>query len=133
VILSEVIEVETDELKTEIRNAPVPFFIKPITRQIANRVDNSFLNRNFATNIAFLEDQLATSPGTGEWFCGSQLTGADIMMIFPMEAGQTRAGVTPEKNPKIVAWIKRVHEREAYKRAIKKIEDKTGEKFSTSL
>jgi glutathione S-transferase len=111
----------------------VPFFIKPITRGVADRVDNSFLNRNFAIHTAFLEEQLATSPGGGDWFCGQNLTGADIMMIFPLEAGQGRAGIKPEKFPKLSAWIKRVHDRPAYQSAIKKIEDATGEKFSNAL
>lgn len=117
----------------EIRSAPVPFFIKPITKRVADQIETGFLSKNIKSNVAFLEEQLATSPGTGEWFCGSQLTGADFMMIFPLEAGQSRIGITAEKTPKLAAWIKRCLDRDAYKAATKKIEDLTGEKFSNSL
>lgn len=119
--------------RAEIRNASVPFFIKPITRSIADRVDNAYLNKNIKATFDFLEEQLATSPQNGDFFCGPYLTGADIMMIFPLEAGQKRAGVTPSKYPKLSAYIDRIHERDAYQRAIKKIEDSTGEKFEAVL
>ena len=111
----------------------MPFFIKPITRSIADRVDNAYLNKNIKATFDFLEEQLATSPQNGDFFCGPNLTGADIMMIFPLEAGQKRAGVAPSQYPKISAYIDRIHERDAYQRAIKKIEEATGEKFEAAL
>jgi glutathione S-transferase len=117
----------------EIRNASVPFFIKPISRGIADRVDNAYLNKNIKATFDFLEEQLATSPQNGDFFCGANLTGADIMMIFPLEVGQKRAGVTRSKYPKLSAYIDRIHERDAYQRAIKKIEETTGEKFEAAL
>jgi glutathione S-transferase len=120
-------------LRAEIRNVSVPFFIRPITRGIADRVDKAYLNKNIKATFDFLEEQLATSPQGGDFFCGPKLTGADIMMIFPLEAGQRRAGVTPEKFPKLSAYIDRIHERDAYQRAIKKIEEVTGEKFEAAL
>jgi glutathione S-transferase len=115
----------------EIRNAPIPFFLKWITRLIAGRVDSMYLIKNFELHMNFLEDQLKTSGG--EFFCGSQLTGADVMMIFPLEAGEKRAGITEAKYPLIYKYIRRIHEREAYQRAIKKIEDATGEKFTMTV
>ena len=47
----------------EIRLAPVPFFIKPITSTIASRVNSSFLDANFKTHFGFLESTLQTSGG----------------------------------------------------------------------
>jgi len=119
--------------RADIRNASVPFFIRPITRSIADRVDNGFLNKNIKTTFDFLEEQLATSPQNGDFFCGPNLTGADIMMIFPLEAGQKRAGISAEKYPKLSAYIDRIHARDAYQRGIMKIEEATGEKFETAL
>jgi len=55
------------------------------------------------------------------------------MMIFPLEAAQWRAGLTKEKYPKLSAYITRLQQREAFQRAIKKIEDVTGEKYNPSL
>jgi glutathione S-transferase len=118
-------------LVEQIRNAPVPFFLKPITRGIAGKIDSGYLNKNFTSHMDFLEDQLKTSGG--DFFCGSQLTGADVMMVFPLEAGEKRVGITEAKYPLLHKYIRRIHEREAYKKAIKKVEDATGEKFNMTL
>jgi glutathione S-transferase len=53
------------------------------------------------------------------------------MMVFPLEAAQKRAGITQEKYPKITAYIERIQSRPAYQRAIKKIEEVTGEEFKS--
>ena len=119
--------------QTGIRNAPVPFFIKPITRSIAGRVDDAYLDQNVKLQFGYLEQQLASSPQNGEFFAGSALSGADIMMIMPLEAAVKRVGITKEKYPKITAYIERIQLRPAYQRAIKKIEDVTGEKFNSVL
>ena len=109
----------------------MPFFIKPITKQIAGRVDAMYLNKNFAMHLEFLEDQLKTSGG--DWFCGTQMTGADILMAFPLEAGEKRAGITEAKYPHLWKYTRRVHEREAFKRAVQKVEEATGDKFSMTI
>jgi glutathione S-transferase len=55
------------------------------------------------------------------------------MMIFPLEAGQKRLGVSAEKYPRLSAYIDRIHARDTYQRGIKKIEEATGEKFEAAL
>lgn len=116
----------------DIQNSPVPFFIRYITNSIANRIQTSFLNDQFALHYQFLEDQLATSPDGGEYLCGKEMTGADILMSFPLEAGNSRSGVKRETYPKVFAYVERLHEREAYKRATEKIIEVEG-RFKTSL
>lgn len=54
------------------------------------------------------------------------------MMSFPMEAGQGRSGFTKEQYPKIWAYVERIHDREAYKRAVASIIEREGE-FKMSL
>jgi len=122
-------------LETDIRKAPVPFFLKPITRQIAAGVENQFIFPNLKTHFDYLESQLATSPDSGEFFCGSELTGADILMIMPLEAsyGASRIDLTAEKYPKLAAFVERMHGREAYKRAVQKVEEATGEPFNMNF
>ncbi|KAI9721204.1 MAG: hypothetical protein M1812_002365 [Candelaria pacifica] len=109
-----------------IKGSPVPFFIKPITGMIAGRIETMFLNRSFKTHFEFLESQIASSPNSGEFLCGKELTGADVLMSFPLEAGQSRAGLTADKYPKLCAYLDKIHERDAYKRAVQKIVDMEG-------
>jgi glutathione S-transferase len=64
--------------------------------------------------------------------CGKNLTAADIMMSFPMEAGQSRSGMTKAQYPKIWAYIDQLHQRPAYKRSVDIIVDREGE-FKTAV
>lgn len=110
----------------------MPFFIKPIINGVASKIESSFLQRNFKIHYDFLEGQLASSPDGGNFLCGKDLTAADIMLSFPLEAGKGRSGFSEQQYPKIWAYIDRLHEREAYKRSVQKIVELEGE-FKTSF
>lgn len=113
-----------------IKNSPVPFFIKPITNSVADRITSSFLKPNFETHYNFLESQLESS--SGPYLCGKDFTAADILMSFPLEAGQSRSGMTKEKCPRLWQYVANLHEREAYQRSVQKIQDVEGV-FKTHL
>jgi len=115
-------------ISSGIRSAPLPFFLKPITRSIADQIDGTF-NKILAGHFEYLESQIASSPQNGQFLCGPELTGADIMMIFPLDGSQSRAGATADKYPKLNAYIDRIKERPAYQKAIKLVEDATGKPF----
>jgi glutathione S-transferase len=93
-----------------VKTAPVPFFIKPITKKIANQVESTFTDPNLERHVKFLDGELAKST----WFAGNDLTIADIQMIYPMEALAAR---WPGATERIKAWVERVQARPAYKRA----------------
>ena len=97
----------------KVREAPVPFFIKPVTKGIADKVMKSFVGPNISNNMDFIEGYLRGR----EWFAGSQLTGADFQMSFPLEAAV--AGRATGNYPAITAWVKKVQARPAYQRALK--------------
>lgn len=109
----------------------MPFFIKPITASIAGRVEDGFLNPNFKTHLTFLEDQLATSGG--DYLCGKDITAADILMSYPLEAATLRAGMTEDKYPKLSAYLDLLHEREAFKKANAKIKEVTGQEYDPNI
>jgi glutathione S-transferase len=111
----------------------VPWIVRPISKAIASQVEAVFLHPNLKTHYQFLESQLETSPDNGQFICGSKLTGADIMLVFPLESARSGAGMTPAKYPKLDAYVTRLQERDAYKRAIAKVEEATGEKFDNSF
>ena len=99
----------------------MPFFIKPLASLITGQVKSKYTEPNIATNFAFLEDLLKTSPDGGDFFCGGEVAGADILLVFPLGAARTRAGLTKEKYPKLFKYVAMVEERDAYKRAVQKI------------
>lgn len=111
----------------------MPFFIKPITRGIATRVEGQFLNRNYDTHFGFLESQLSSSPNGGKYLCGAELTAADILMSFPLIAASARGKIDKAKYSKLAAYIEVLEKSDGYLKSIKKIEQVSGEKFQAML
>jgi glutathione S-transferase len=99
-----------------IETAPMPFFIRPVARTIARRLREGFIGPQLATHLGYIETEI----GKTSWFAGPDFTAADIQMSFPLEAASSRAGITPEKEPHIHGWLKRIHGRPAYERALAK-------------
>jgi glutathione S-transferase len=99
----------------KIKSTPMPFFIKPIAKMISNTVMSSYIDPNIKGNLDFIESHLENNT----WFSGEHLSGADILMIFPLEAGMGRISNSSDY-PNIAAFIKKVHSREGYKIALSK-------------
>ncbi len=98
-----------------VANGPMPFFVKPIARTISNKVMDLMVRPNLKRQLDFMEAEL----GRNTWFAGEQLTGADIMMSFPLEAAAQRAGLNASR-PRLMAFLQRIHARPAYKLALKR-------------
>ena len=98
-----------------VAKAPMPFFVRPVARGISAKVLSSFVMPNIARQLDFLEAEL----GRSAWFAGADLTGADIMMSFPLEAAAQRAGLDARR-PRLMAFLQRIHARPAYKLALKR-------------
>ncbi|MEO8835968.1 MAG: glutathione S-transferase [Caldimonas sp.] len=98
-----------------IESGPMPFFAKPIARRIAGRVKGLMIEPNLKRQLDFMESEVAR---TG-WFAGSEFSAADIQMSFPVEAAAQRAGLDASR-PNLMAWLKRIHARPAYRRALER-------------
>lgn len=70
----------------------IPFLIRPITRAVANKIEEAYVTRNFETHFSFIEDQLATSPNGGNYLCGPNLTGA-VSRISQIDKIATQHGI----------------------------------------
>ena len=66
-------------------------------------------------HLDYVESELAQRP----WFAGNDMTAADIMMSFPLEAAASRAGLDTSR-PHTIAWLEKVHARAAYQTALAK-------------
>ena len=104
----------------KVKTAPMPFFIKPIARAIADKAMKAYAGPNLINNLQYLEQQLALGTGRGdEYFCGAALSAADFQMIFPLEAivAADREG-SAQRYPSIVAYVERIHALPAYQQAL---------------
>jgi glutathione S-transferase len=98
-----------------VESAPMPFFVRPIAKSIAQRAKSSFIEPQLKLHLDYMESEL----GKSEWFAGAEFTAADIQMSFPLEAASVRAGLN-ESRPRLMAFLERIHARPAYRRALER-------------
>lgn len=99
----------------KIKEAPMPFFVKPIAKMIANKTLQGFVTPNVTSNLDYLEKQVAA---TG-WFAGDTITGADFMMSFPLEAAAMRINLKIDY-PNLAQYLDSIHTMPSYQRAVEK-------------
>ncbi|WCM23584.1 glutathione S-transferase [Paraburkholderia bryophila] len=98
-----------------IAGAPMPFFAKPIARKIAATLQSTFIDPQLKLHLGYIDKELST---TG-WFVGNDFTAADVQMSFPLEAATARGGMEGQI-PAITGFLKRIHARPAYQRALER-------------
>jgi glutathione S-transferase len=82
-----------------VESAPVPFFVKPVAKGIARKVQHDFIDPQLKLHLDYLDGEL-----------GDQ-------MSFPLEAFAARGGLD-QGYPRLSAWLARIHARPAYQRAL---------------
>ncbi|KAI5792014.1 glutathione S-transferase-like protein [Geopyxis carbonaria] len=101
-------------------SAPMPFFIKPIARMIASKVEESFVFPNYVTHLDFLEGELEGRT----FFVGEKLTGADILLSYPLTAMKGKVKqFSAEAYPKLWAYTERLEAMDGFKKAEAKTAD----------
>jgi glutathione S-transferase len=73
----------------KVREAKVPFFVKPVVRGVADQVTRGFIAPNLERLLAFMEQEMTGRP----WFAGESFSVADVQMSYPIEAAAARAGL----------------------------------------
>ncbi|NRF69021.1 glutathione S-transferase [Aquincola sp. S2] len=99
----------------KIASSPMPFIVKPVIKAVCRKALDVAVWPNLKRQLDFMEIEL----GLSEWFAGAELSGADIMMSFPVEAAAQRAGLDASR-PRLMAFLERIHARPAYRRALER-------------
>ncbi len=99
----------------QVGSAPVPFFVKPVAKGIARKVQHDFVDPQLKLHLDYLDGEL----GDREWFAGDALSVADIQLSFPLEAFAARGGLD-ERYPRLAGFLQRIHARPAYQRALER-------------
>jgi glutathione S-transferase len=98
-----------------IPTQPMPFFVRPIARQLCAKVQAKLIDPNLATALGFMESHL----GNHAWFAGEQISIADFQMSFAVEAALARS-TGAARYPKLAAYKTRMVARPADQRALAK-------------
>ena len=97
-----------------VPKAPMPFFIRPVARNLSQRVIGTFIQPNIGTHLATIETWLKDRT----WFAGERMTLADIQMSYPLEAASARANL--DDYPAVKAYLERIRALPAYQAALEK-------------
>ncbi|MEM9455173.1 MAG: glutathione S-transferase [Myxococcota bacterium] len=98
-----------------LKTAPLPFFLKPVIKGIVSKVDQNYTGPEIVRHVEFIEGEL----GQHQWFAGDDFSAADVQMSFPLEALAVRGGLS-RPHPKIDAFLRRIHARPAYQKALER-------------
>lgn len=99
---------------SRLRGPEIPFFLRPLTRAIASKVDAAYTDPEIANHLGFVNTSLGQRP----WLAGDAFSAADVQISFPLVAGAERVPGFASRYPNIVAFIERIRARPAYQRAI---------------
>jgi glutathione S-transferase len=102
-------------IMTRIETAPMPFFIRPIAKGIVGKVRAGYLDRNIKLNLDYMESVLVNT----SWFCGNEMTAADIQMSFALEAAEVRTDLSADY-PDLAAFLTRMRALATYQAALEK-------------
>lgn len=94
----------------KIRSTPAPFFLRPLITGICKTVESSFIRPQLKLHFDYVNAELSKGP----WLAGD-LSGADVMMSFPIEAAVARG---KQDWPELKAFVERIKARPAYQRAL---------------
>ncbi len=91
-----------------------------LVRLMLNRAPlfGKLVQRKFQPMIEVHLDYVEAKSTQRPWFAGKDITAADVMMSFPLEAAAARA-MAAHGRPNISAWFEKVHSRPAYQSALK--------------
>jgi glutathione S-transferase len=98
-----------------IPTQPMPFFVRPIARQLCAQVQQKLVDPNIGNALAYMDQHLSTYA----WFAGEQLTLADFQMSFAVEAAMSRGG-DAQRFPHLAAYRDRMVALPAYQRGVAK-------------
>ena len=91
-----------------------PALARGLVGAVSKAAIAGFVGPQLETHLDYWEAELAT---TG-WFAGAAFSAADVMMSFPLEAADQRAGASVR--PQAAAFLARIHARPAYRVALER-------------
>lgn len=97
-----------------VRESPMPFFVRPFARGISAKVEHNFTHPQLALHLAHIDSTLRDQ----SWLLGEHLSGADIMMSYPLIAAQSRTDLAPY--PEIRRYLAQISAHPAWQQALAK-------------
>lgn len=90
-----------------------PLIVRPVAKGISAKIKSLLVTPNLKRHFDYLEAELTEH---GPWFAGRSFSAADVQMSFGIEAAEVRGLL--KNRPRLADWLRRIHERPAYQRAL---------------
>ncbi|MBC7421503.1 MAG: glutathione S-transferase [Bdellovibrio sp.] len=94
---------------------PMPFFVKPIMKEISKNIHKIYINPQIHLHLQFLEKKLKTE----KWFAGNQFSVADIQIGFAIHCAKSLLAEN-FNYARLNQFLNEIEKRPAYQQAIKK-------------
>ncbi len=98
-----------------LETGPMPFLFRPVVRGLARSIKGKLAQPEIDRHLDFLEAEL----GRSRWFAGEELTGADILLSFPLQIAATYGGLDAGR-PRLHAFLQRVAALPAWQRGVER-------------
>ncbi|KAH3685828.1 hypothetical protein WICPIJ_003187 [Wickerhamomyces pijperi] len=116
-----------------VANGMSPFFARFITSKFTQTIDTLYSLKNINLTCEKLEKDLEknysqnTSSSQDLFFVSNKITGADIILIFPLEVifesnRLQDLGFDVSKYPLLAKWVSEIRSRAAYRRSYERVE-----------
>jgi glutathione S-transferase len=121
-------------LSTGLKSTAVPFLIRPITRAVANQIISIMIFPAVKRHLGLLEKFLEEPLEGGNFMCG-HLTGADILLSYPLiaskdgafdEMGKYDKGTFSATYPKLHAYAEMLAKEPGWQKSAEKIKELEG-------
>lgn len=93
-----------------------PFLVRPLMSVVSNGAI-AMLRKETEAPHRLMEEALSEKK---PWFSGARIGLADFNMSWQLDVAVQRGYLDQERFPKIAEWVKRVHARPAYKKALER-------------
>lgn len=90
---------------------PGPFPISMLTRTIVDKISNTYSKQEAKNNLDYLEEEISKNGG---YLVDGKLSGADILMSFPLRMAFERKFGTKESHPNISKWLQTIESTDSY-------------------
>jgi len=99
----------------DVIHEKAPFIIRPIVNKIISEVNKTFLGPNLKNNFEYIEAELGKNDG---WLVAGNISGADIMMSYPIMAAFNRKVADKDTHPNMAKFMTAIEARPAYQKAV---------------
>lgn len=99
------------------KKAPLPFPISYFAGKVADKISDKYSKGELKNQFQFVEGEIAKNQG---YLVGGKLSGADILLLFPLQMALLRGFVTREEFPHIAKFVDTLNALDSYSAAKKK-------------